>query len=355
MPQCVTPQEIFGTQYPYFSSYSDSWLRHAKTFAHHMISRWRLSPHSRVIEVGSNDGYLLQYFVAAGIPALGVDPVAAVAEAALAKGVRTMRAFFGQETASDLLLDGIQGDLLVANNVFPHVPDVNDFLAGLRMVLKPGGVLTMEFPYVVRLLEGVQFDTIYHEHLSYFSFRNVERMAAAHDLTVFDVEQLRSHGGSLRVYICHADDNTKPSNGAVQLLRAEEETAGLNGLRYYESFKGRVHGAKHALLDFLINARKARKSIVGYGAPGKGNTLLNFCGIRTDFLDYLVDRNPVKHGKFTPGTHIPIHPIERISATKPHYLLILPWNLAKEIREQMHYVREWGGQFVVPIPTVQVG
>jgi SAM-dependent methyltransferase len=354
MPQYVSPEDIFSAEYPYFSSYSESWLRHAKKFADDMITRFRLNPLGQVIEIGSNDGYLLQYFAERRIPVLGIEPAGGVALAASRKGIPTVARFFNRQTASEMVSAGLQADLLVANNVFAHVPQLADFMEGARSMLKPAGVLTMEFPYVVRLLAGNQFDTIYHEHLSYFSFYTVEHMLAAHDMTIFDVDELRSHGGSLRVYARHAKDQSKPISASVPKLRTEEYTAGVATLQYYASFRKRVADAKHRLLEFLIKAKRAGKSIAGYGAPGKGNTLLNYCGIRTDFLDYLVDRNPVKHHKFTPGTHIPIHPVERIETTKPDYLLILPWNLTEEVTQQMAYIRGWGGQFVVPIPTVQV-
>ncbi len=349
----VSREEIF-TEYAYFSSYSDSWLEHARRYVDAMMSRWALGPHSHVVEVASNDGYLLQYFVARGIPTLGIEPAANVAREAERKGVPTLVQFFGRDTARELLALGRHADLLLGNNVLAQVPDLNDFVAGLKLLLAPRGVITLEFPHLMRLVAENQFDTIYHEHFSYFSLLVAQRVFAAHGLTLFDVEELGTHGGSLRVYARHAEDATKPvTPRVVELVRREEE-AGLSGWAYYASFTERVRETKRALLEFLIAAKRAGKTIVGYGAPGKGNTLLNYCGIRTDFLDYTVDRSPHKQGKFLPGTRIPIHSPERLRETQPDYVLILPWNLKDEILAQLAYVREWGGRFVVPIPTVQV-
>jgi hypothetical protein len=349
----VSREEIF-TEYAYFSSYSDSWLEHARRYVDAMVSRWALGPRSQVVEVASNDGYLLQYFVARGIPTLGIEPAANVAREAERKGVPTLVRFFGRDTARELLAEGREADLLLGNNVLAQVPDVNDFVAGLKLLLAPRGVITLEFPHLMRLVAENQFDTIYHEHFSYFSLLVAQRIFAAHGLTLFDVEELGTHGGSLRVYARHAEDAAKPVTPRVVELAHREEAAGLSGRAYYTAFADRVRETKRALLEFLIAAKRAGKTIVGYGAPGKGNTLLNYCGIRTDFLDYTVDRSPYKQGKFLPGTRIPIHPPERLRETQPDYVLILPWNLRDEIREQLAYVREWGGQLVVPIPTVQV-
>ena len=351
--QYVAPDHIF-TEYAYFSSYSDSWLRHASAYVDMITARLGLGPRHRVVELGSNDGYLLQYFVKKGIPVLGVEPARNVAAAAVARGVPTVSRLFGRETARDLVAEGHAADLIAGNNVLAQVPDVNDFIGGIATLLKPTGVVTIEFPHLERLLDENQFDTIYHEHFSYFSFSTAERLFAAHGLTLFDVEELPTHGGSLRIYGRHAGDTSRPVTERASALRAREETGGLNGLARYASFTEQVHETKRRLLDFLIAAKRQGKSVVGYGAPGKGNTLLNYCGIRTDFLDYTVDRNPYKHGKFTPGTHIPIHPPERIAETRPDYVLILPWNLKDEIIEQMASIRAWGGQFVVPIPDVKV-
>ncbi|OLC63378.1 MAG: SAM-dependent methyltransferase [Candidatus Rokubacteria bacterium 13_1_40CM_4_67_11] len=351
--QYVSPEAIF-TEYAYFSSFSDSWLAHAKAYVDMIVSRLGLSGTSRVIELGSNDGYLLQYFVAKGMPVLGVEPARNVAEAAVARGVPTHVAMFGRQTARELQAQGLQADLLIGNNVLAQVPDVNDFVAGMKLLLKPGGVLTMEFPHLMRLMQENQFDTIYHEHFSYFSFLTAERIFAAHGLRLFDVQELRTHGGSLRIYAGHAEESGTPESEDVTRLRAREASAGLNRLETYAAFTEQVHETKRRLLEFLINVKRAGKHIAGYGAPGKGNTLLNYCGIRTDFLDYTVDRNPYKHGRFLPGTHIPIHAPEKIRQTRPDYVLILPWNLKDEIMEQVSYIREWAGQFVVPIPDVKV-
>jgi SAM-dependent methyltransferase len=348
----VSPEHIF-TEYAYFSSYSTSWVEHARRYTEAISRRLGLTPDSLVVELASNDGYLLQHFVAAGIPVLGIEPAANVAEVARQKGVPTRTCFFGAEAARDMVARGERADLIVGNNVLAQVPDLNDFVGGMKIALKPAGVVTMEFPHLVRLMEGNQFDTIYHEHFSYFSLLSVEKIFAAHGLTVFDVDEIPTHGGSLRIYARHAEQGATAA-ASVETLRSREEHAGLNRLETYGAFDEQVKETKRKLLAFLIEARRAGKSIAGYGAPGKGNTLLNYCGIRTDFLDYTVDRNPYKHGKFLAGTHIPIFPPERIRATRPDYVLILPWNLKEEIMEQLAYVREWGGRFVVPIPETRI-
>lgn len=349
----VSPSDIFS-HYAYFSSYSDTWLQHAKDYTEKMVGRWGLHGQSQVVEIASNDGYLLQYFVAQGIPVLGIEPAANVAQVAQAKSIPTVVKFFGQQTARELVAEGKKADLLLGNNVLAHVPDLNDFVAGMKILLKPEGVITMEFPHLMRLMEGNQFDTIYHEHFSYLSFITVEKVFATHGLTIFDVEQLPTHGGSLRIYASHAEDTSKSISQQVKALRSEEKLAGFNTLEHYFSFAKKVNETKFKLLEFLISAKRQGKSIVGYGAPGKGNTLLNFCGIRTDFIDYTVDRSSFKQGKFLPGTHIPIFSLDKIAETKPDYLLILPWNLQHEIMNQMSYIREWGGKFVVPIPEATV-
>jgi SAM-dependent methyltransferase len=349
----VRPEGIF-TEYAYFSSYSDSWLAHAKAYVEMISARLGLDAASRVVELGSNDGYLLQFFVARGVPVLGIDPARNVAEKAIARGVPTITKLFGRETARELVAAGTRADLICGANVLAQVPDVNDFVAGIALLLKPGGVVTIEFPHLLRLMAENQFDTIYHEHFSYFSWSTAERIFAAHDLTLFDVEELPTHGGSLRIYARHAADASRPLTERALKLRAREASAGLDRLETYASFTEQVHETKRRLLEFLIATRRRGKRIAGYGAPGKGNTLLNYCGIRTDFLEYTVDRNPYKHGRFLPGTHIPIHPPERIRETRPDYVLILPWNLKDEIMEQLSYIRSWGGQFVVPIPDVKV-
>jgi 2-polyprenyl-3-methyl-5-hydroxy-6-metoxy-1,4-benzoquinol methylase len=353
LPEHVGAGEIFE-EYAYFSSYSDSWLAHARGYVEAISNRLSLGPHSSVIEVASNDGYLLQYFKAKGISVLGIEPATNVAAVAIKNGIPTITSFFGRRLARELASGGRQADLLLGNNVLAHVPDINDFVAGMKMILQPQGVITMEFPHLVRLIEENQFDTIYHEHFSYLSFTSVMRMFAAHGLKLFDVEELSTHGGSLRVYACHAEDDTKAISPDVMRLTAREADWGINSLDAYQAFKKKVEATKRNILHFLIETREAGKSIAGYGAPGKGNTLLNYCGIRTDFLQYTVDRNPYKQGKYTPGTRIPIFSPEHIRETKPDFLFILPWNLKDEIIAQNAYIREWGGRFVVPIPDVQI-
>ena len=353
LQEFVAPQDIFG-EYAYFSSYSDSWVAHAKRYAEAMVARFGFDGASKVIEIASNDGYLLQHFVAMDIPVLGIEPAANVAQAAIEKGVRSMVAFMGRETAAKIASEYGKADLLLGNNVLAHVPDLNDFVGGMKILLADRGVITMEFPHLLQLMSLNQFDTIYHEHFSYFSFYTVEKVFAAHGIVLFDVEELDTHGGSLRIYGRHEGDASKPVGDRVKALREREIAAGITDLATYRGFAEQVRETKRKLLEFLIEAKRAGKSIVGYGAPGKGNTLLNYCGIRQDFLDYTVDRNPYKQGKFTPGTRIPIYDPSRISETRPDYILILPWNLKDEICRQMGFVRQWGGQFVVPIPEVQV-
>ncbi len=349
----VKPERIF-TEYAYFSSYSDSWLAHARAYVESITARLGLGAGSKVVELGSNDGYLLQYFVAKGISALGVEPAHNVAQAAIARGVPTIVKFFGRKTAGELVAENGQADLICGANILAQVPDVNDFVSGMKQLLKPGGVITIEFPHLMRLMAETQFDTIYHEHFSYFSFLTAERIFAAQGLRLFDVDELRTHGGSLRVYACHAGDSSKLVSARAVELRAREASTGLNRVETYASFTEQVHETKWRLLEFLIGARRRGERIAGYGAPGKGNTLLNYCGIRGDILDYTVDRNLYKHGKFLPGTHVPIYPPEKILETRPEYVLILPWNLKDEIMEQMASIRGWGGRFVVPIPEVTI-
>lgn len=349
----VAPDNIFS-EYAYFSSYSDSWVEHARRYTEAMRQRFGIGANSLVMEIASNDGYLLQHFVKAGVPVLGIEPAANVAKEAVKKGIRSTVKFFGTKTAREVAAEFGKADLLLGNNVLAHVPDLNDFVAGMKIALKEGGVITMEFPHLMRLVAENQFDTVYHEHFSYFSFTTVEKVFAAHGITLFDVEELPTHGGSLRIYGRHADDASKPVGERVSDLKRREAAAGMLDLAYYDAFGENVRETKRKVLEFLIGAKRAGKSIVGYGAPGKGNTLLNYCGIRTDFLDYTVDRNPYKQGKYTPGMHIPILSPDRIRETKPDYIFILPWNLKDEISKQLAYVREWGGQFVVPIPEVTV-
>jgi len=353
LPEHVGAREIFE-EYAYFSSYSDSWLAHARSYVEAISSRFGLGGHSSVMEVASNDGYLLQYFKAKGIPVLGIEPARNVAKVALEKGIPTITSFFGRRLARELASGGKRADLLLGNNVLAHVPAINDFVAGMKLLLQPQGVITMEFPHLVRLIEENQFDTIYHEHFSYLSFTTVELIFAAHKLTIFDVEELATHGGSLRIYACHAEDDSKSISSSATALKAREAAWGITNLTPYRAFGKKVEATKRNILQFLIEARETGKSIAGYGAPGKGNTLLNYCGIRTDLLDYTVDRNPYKQGKYTPGTRIPIFPPEHIRETKPDFLFILPWNLKDEVIAQNAFIREWGGRFVVPIPEVHV-
>jgi SAM-dependent methyltransferase len=349
----VGGEDIF-TEYAYFSSYADSWVEHARRYTEMIIERLQLQRDSQVVEIASNDGYLLQHFVRQEIPVLGIEPAANVAHEAIQKGIPTVVKFFGEQTARVLLSESKHADLIIGNNVLAHVPDLNDLVQGMKILLNPHGVITMEFPHLMRLMTENQFDTIYHEHFSYFSFLTAQRVFAAHDLVLFDVEELPTHGGSLRIYARHQEDGAKPVSPRVRELRDREEAAGFTQLAYYRSFAEQVKATKRKLLSFLIQAKQQGKTIVGYGAPGKGNTLLNYCGIRTDFLAYTVDRNPYKHGKFLPGTHIPIFHPDYIKQTCPDYVLILPWNVKEEIMAQMACIREWGGQFVVPIPEVKV-
>lgn len=353
LQEYVSPAEIF-TEYAYFSSFSESWLAHARKYVDMITDRLGLGADHHVVEIASNDGYLLRNFVARGIPCTGIEPAANVAKAAGEHGVQSVVRFFGRACAADLAAEGRQADLVIGNNVLAHVPDINDFVGGLKILLKPGGVVTMEFPHLQRLMEGNQFDTIYHEHFGYLSILAVGKIFAHHGLRLFDVEELKSHGGSLRIFATHADNTTHADTGAVDALLAREVAAGFDSLPAYQRFASQVVETKRDILDTLIRLKRGGKRIAGYGAPGKGNTLLNYCGIRQDFLDYTVDRNPYKHGRYCPGTHIPIHPVEKIDEDRPDYLFILPWNLKDEIISQMAHIREWGGQFIVPIPKVEI-
>jgi SAM-dependent methyltransferase len=352
LPPAVPPEAIFS-DYPYFSSYSDSWLRHAERFAAAAVERFGLGPESLVVEVASNDGYLLRFFRERGVPVLGIEPAGNVAAAAEAAGVPTLARFFGLDLARDLAAAGRRADLLVGNNVLAHVPALNDFVAGLAALLAPGGVLSMEFPHLLRLVEEDQFDTIYHEHFSYFSFAAARRVFAAHGLEVFDVTELPTHGGSLRVFVRHVEAGGEVAP-AVADLAAREAAAGLERPEIYLAFAERGRRVKRELLRFLIAAREERRQVAGYGAPAKGNTLLNYCGIREDLLAYTVDRSPHKQGRYLPGTRIPIHAPERLRETRPDFVLILPWNLKQEIVEQMADVRSWGGRFVVAVPRLAI-
>ena len=353
IPPEQTPQNLFSPEYPYFSSFSDSWLAHSRDFAARAVDRFRLGPGHRVVEVASNDGYLLQYFKQAGVAVLGIEPATKCAETAIAKGIPTEIRFFGNLAARALAAD-YPADLMVANNVLAHVPDINDFVEGFRLLLKPGGVATFEFPHLLNLIERNEFDTIYHEHYSYLSLHATRQVFAAHDLVVFDVDELPTHGGSLRLYVRHLANDQLPVGDNVARLAAKEEAAGLSRIDGYLGFEPKVQKVKRDLLKFLIAAKEDGKTVAGYGAPAKGNTLLNYCGIRSDLLAFTVDRSPHKQRRFLPGTHIPIFAPEKIAETRPDFLLILPWNLKDEIMEQMKGLREWGGQFVVPIPELRI-
>ena len=353
LQEYVSPADIF-TEYAYFSSYADSWVQHAKRYTEMIVERLKLTTKSFVVELASNDGYLLQHFLAKGIPVLGIEPAANIAEAARKKNVPTLVKFFGRQTASELVAERGMADLVLGNNVLAQVPDINDFVGGIKLLLSSHGVVTIEFPHLMKLMEENQFDTIYHEHFFYFSLMSAEKIFAAHGLTLFDVEELSTHGGSLRIYGHHAKDKTHSVTERYRELVQREKAAGVDSLDTYATFAEKAKETKRKLLEFLIDAKRKGKTIVGYGAPGKGNTLLNYCGVRGDFVDYTVDRNTYKQGKFLPGTHIPIFPPEKIRATKPDYVLILPWNVKDEIMDQVGYIRDWGGQFVVPIPEVRV-
>jgi len=347
-----TPSEIF-TEYAYFSSFSDSWLEHSRLFSDAAIARFGLDAASRVVEIASNDGYLLKFFKQRGIDVLGVEPAKNVAAEAIKAGVPTLVEFFGVAQAMRMVESGQQADLLVGNNVLAHVPDINDFVAGLALVLKPAGVCSMEFPHLARLVEGNQFDTIYHEHFSYLSLSTVQRVFAQHGLRVFDVEELSTHGGSLRVISCRKDA-PHAQTGRVEALLEHERADGYLDVEIYRRFAKKVIDTKCAFLEFLLGARRDGKRVVGYGAPAKGNTLLNYCGVRSELIEYTVDRNPYKQNRLLPGTRIPINAPEEIMRTKPDYVVILPWNLRAEISTQLAQIREWGGKFVVPIPRVEV-
>ena len=353
LPVFESPESIFG-DYAYFSSFSESWLKHAKKYTDMMIARFNFNSYSHIIEIASNDGYLLQYFREKGIPVLGIEPAKNVAKAAQDAGISTLTKFFGADTAKELKNEGIAADLLIGNNVLAHVPDVNDFVKGMKIVLKPQGIITMEFPHLMRLMEDNQFDTIYHEHFSYFSFLSAEKIFSSHGLKIFDADELPTHGGSLRIYACHAEDLSQGLSPNVIRLKNLEESQGYVRMEFYGTFAEKVKETKRNILKFLIDAKQEGKTIAGYGAPAKGNTLLNYCGIRSDFIDYTVDRSPHKQGLYLPGTHIPVCHPDKVKETKPDYLVILPWNLKDEIMQQMAHIRGWGGKFVVLIPEVQI-
>jgi SAM-dependent methyltransferase len=346
-------ENIFS-DYPYFASYSDSWLKHCEKYCGEMKSRFGLGTQSFVAEVASNDGYLLQYFVRDGVPVLGIEPAANVAKAAIDKGVPTLVRFFGAQVANELAAEGRTADLVIGNNVLAQVPDLNDFVEGLQILLKPEGVLTLEFPHLLRLIELNEFDTIYHEHFSYFSIISTIKIMEAHGLRVFDVEELKSHGGSLRVFACRADSRTHSTAPNVQRVLNDETAAKLDRVEGYESFAQRVKETKLEFVDFLVNAARQGKKVCGYGAPGKSATLLHYCGIGKDLIEYTVDRSLHKQGRHLPGSRIPIYHPDHIRETRPDYIVILPWNLKDEIIQQLQFVKDWGGQFVVPIPRLAV-
>jgi 2-polyprenyl-3-methyl-5-hydroxy-6-metoxy-1,4-benzoquinol methylase len=353
VPEFESPEQIFG-DYAYFSSYADTWLEHVNAYAAQAIKRFGLGANSLVMEIASNDGCLLQCFKKNGVPVLGVEPAKNVARVAQERGIPTVVTFLSVAAAGKLAAQGKHADLLVANNVMAHVPNLNDFVGGMKSLLKPKGVITIEFTHLARMMDGNQFDAIYHEHFSYFSFIAAERVLSSHGLTIFDVDEIPTHGGSLRLFVRHTDDWSHPVGQRVGQLRAAEVGAGYNRLDRYQSFSQKVRDTKNSILDFFISAKKQRKSIVAYGAPAKGNTLLNYCGIRSEFIDYAVDRSPHKQGLFLPGTHIPILSPDKIKDTRPDYLLILPWNLKEEIMQQMAHVRNWGSRFVTLIPEVTI-
>jgi len=348
------PTDIFNSDYAYFSSYSESWLSHCRQYVDMAVKRFGLNEGSSVVEIASNDGYLLQYFKKYDIPVLGIEPAANTAAVALANGIPTEIAFFDRIYAENICRAGRQADLIIGNNVLAHNPNLNDFVGGLKLALKAGGVITMEFPHLVRLVEEVQFDTIYHEHFSYFSLLTVERIFRSHGLVIFDVEELSTHGGSLRIYAGHPEDPGRSVCARVDDLRTREMAAGYGNIDHYLSFHRRVQSLKRDLLQCLITLKREGKKIVGYGAPAKGNTLLNYCGIRTDFLDYTVDRSPHKQNGYLPGSRIPVKDPDQIREDRPDYVLILPWNIQEEIVEQMGYIREWGGRFIIPVPHVRI-
>jgi hypothetical protein len=353
LPEMQSSEKIFS-DYAYFSSYSETWLAHAKAYTKLMMKRFGFNANSQIIEIASNDGYLLQYFKEQGVPALGIEPAKNIAKVAQEAGIPTIVTFFGTQSAMKLADEGKHADLLIGNNVLAHVPNLNDFVEGMKILLQPQGIITMEFPHLLRLIDNNQFDTIYHEHFSYFSFITTQKIFQKHGLTIFDVEELSTHGGSLRIYVCNTEDKSKPITEHVVELTSREINAGFTNLEYYLSFSDKVKEIKCNIVDYLIKVKREKKSIAGYGAAAKGNTLLNYCGIRKDFIDFTVDRSPHKQELYLPGTHIQICHPDKIKETKPDYLLIFAWNLKEEIMEQMSYIREWNGKFIVPIPGVKV-
>jgi 2-polyprenyl-3-methyl-5-hydroxy-6-metoxy-1,4-benzoquinol methylase len=345
---------IFNSDYVYFSSYSTTWLAHAREYANKMVARFGFNTQSQVIEIASNDGYLLQYFHQKNIPVLGIEPTANTARVAIEKGVNSIVDFFGVRLATELKKKNMQADLLLGNNVLAHVPDIVDFVKGLKLALKPRGVITMEFPHLMQLVENNQFDTIYHEHFSYLSFSTVKRIFTAQGLELFDVEELPTHGGSLRIYAKHAEDSSKPIGAAVEQLLQKEESKGMSSLAYYDNFQQKALQVKLDLTELLIKLKREGAAVAAYGAAAKGNTLLNYCGIKSDLIDFVVDANPHKQGKWLPASHIPVVNEAHLKQTKPQYVIILPWNLKEEITRQLAYIKEWGGRFIVPIPKVEI-
>jgi 2-polyprenyl-3-methyl-5-hydroxy-6-metoxy-1,4-benzoquinol methylase len=354
LEQFQAADAIFSDEYAYFSSFSKSWLEHARQYSLKVIERFAIGDTSQVVEIASNDGYLLRNFIPLGAKILGVEPCANVARAAQELGIPSLVKFFGVKTAEEMVAEGIKADLLIGNNVLAHVPDLKDFIQGMKILLAPQGIITMEFPHLKKLIEHNQFDTIYHEHFSYFSLVTVEKIFASFGLVIFDVEEISTHGGSLRIYATHDTNHIRQVLGTVKELRDREIATGFTDTQIYSSFAEKVKETKRKLLSFLIDAKNQGKTIAGYGAPAKGNTLLNYCGIRKDFVDYTVDLSPHKQGLFLPGTHLPIYSPDMIKETKPDYVLILPWNLKDEIMQQLDYIRTWGGKFVVPIPELHV-
>jgi len=345
-------EEIFSDKYVYFSSYSKSWLLHAKNYVEMIVERLRLTQDSYVVEIASNDGYLLQYFIEKNIPCLGIEPAKNTAEVARSKGIKVITEFFNVRLAEKLAAEGRLADLLLGNNVLAHVPEINDFVRALKIFLKKDGVITLEFPHLMRLVEGNQFDTIYHEHFSYFSLHTVDRIFSKHGLVVFDVEELPTHGGALRIYVRHQEDLSKAITSNVNCLRGIESNAGMLNLDYYKGFQDKADRIKNSLLTFLLVQKQQGKKVAGYGAAAKGNSLFNYCGIKRDLIEFVVDASPYKQGKFLPGSRIPVVSESKIKEAKPDFILILPWNIKEEIMEQLSYIREWKGKFVLPIPKL---
>lgn len=345
---------IFNDKYVYFSSYSKSWLAHSKEYVQMMVDRFGFDTSSLAVEIASNDGYLLQYFKEKNVPVLGIEPTANTAQIAKEKGIETVVDFFGVRLANKLVSQGVKADLLLGNNVLAHVPDIVDFVGGMKILLKEDGVITMEFPHLMQLIDRNQFDTIYHEHFSYLSFRTTQQIFASQGLELFDVEEIPTHGGSIRIYAKHVDDTSKQVSKNVSSLLEKEEKKGMNSLSYYQNFQKRAFNVKLELINFLIQQKKEGKTVAGYGAAAKGNTLLNYCGIKNDLIDFVADANPHKQNKFLPASHIPVLDEHYLKAYRPSYVIIFPWNLKEEITGQLSYIKEWGGKFIVPIPTLEI-